>query len=383
MSTRRLLQGNNALASPALFRYTPGAQDGYTFARADATTCATYFDINGVLQTVAANVLRDNHYVSGVRTTLLECGTRTNPVLWNRDLTNVAWAASNVTPLKNQTGIDGVANSASSITATAGNGTILQGFAQAISTVTKSAYVKRLVGSGTVQVTVDNGATWTTVTVTAGWTRVLYTQAAVTNPTVGFRLVTNGDSIAVDYAQCESAGFATSPIATGATAVVRAADVFSTAYTVPPQPMTLYCDAYQNIATSVVTAASIGIGSNSGVAVRLQLFQAATTNFTTCSTHNGVASRSGANTQAPVFGDRLEQRGVLFTDGSVQAGSSVNGAAENVGTQSATNTPLGSAFGVLTMFIGNLSNATTPAFFAVRSIKIALGVRSLQDMRAM
>lgn len=68
-----------------LFTLTPGdniGAKGGTFARAST---ATYFDVNGVMQSAASGVLRDAHYIGGVRTFLLE-PQRTNFVLWNRDL---------------------------------------------------------------------------------------------------------------------------------------------------------------------------------------------------------------------------------------------------------------------------------------------------------
>ncbi len=62
---------------PVLAWATPG--DGYVplggitaFTRADAATCATYVDSSRVRQTVLANVLRDAHYIGGIRTILLE-----------------------------------------------------------------------------------------------------------------------------------------------------------------------------------------------------------------------------------------------------------------------------------------------------------------------
>jgi hypothetical protein len=45
------------------------------------------------------------------------------------------------------------------------------------------------------------------------------------NPTVGFRIVTSGDQIAVDFVQNENGAFGTSPIPTTTTAATRAADV--------------------------------------------------------------------------------------------------------------------------------------------------------------
>jgi hypothetical protein len=46
----------------------------------------------------------------------------------------------------------------------------------------------------------------------------------VVNPVIGFRLVTSGDVIAVDVAQCEVSAIVSSPIITGAASVARAAD---------------------------------------------------------------------------------------------------------------------------------------------------------------
>src|SRR6267142_3138462 len=67
-----------------------------TFARADAATCATYIDRDGTVRVAEANKLR-REWVDldgdGVRESpgLLLEGSRTNVVLWNRDMTNAAW----------------------------------------------------------------------------------------------------------------------------------------------------------------------------------------------------------------------------------------------------------------------------------------------------
>lgn len=210
---------------------------GWTFARADASTCATYFDRDGILRTAAANLLRPEWVDldgDGVRETMgfrLE-GARTNVALWNRDLTNAAWTKTNITPVKDQTGIDGVSNSASKITATAGNGTCLQAVVLASSLRRQSAFVKRITGSGVVEMTTDNGTTWTAVTVTAAWTRVTIPAQTLANPTLGFRIVTSGDAVAVDYAQNETGAFESTPIATTTAAVTRATDswIFTAAF---------------------------------------------------------------------------------------------------------------------------------------------------------
>jgi hypothetical protein len=152
---------------------------------------------------------------------------RTNVVLWNRDLTNVAWSKTNITAAKDQTGADGAATSASSLLATAANGTALQAITLASAAAFQSAYVKRLAGTGTVNMTMDNGATWTAITPTANWTLLSIPTQTLANPTVGFRIVTSGDQIAVDFVQNENGTFGSSPIPTTTTAATRAADFIS------------------------------------------------------------------------------------------------------------------------------------------------------------
>lgn len=151
----------------------------------------------------------------------------TNRALQNRDLTNAAWTKTNITAAKTQTGIDGVANSASLITASAGNGTVLQTVTLASSQRFQSAYVKRVTGSGVVNMTTDGGATWTAITVTGSYTRVSIPAQTVTNPSFGFQIVTNGDAIAVDFVQNETGSEWSSPIAVGAAAVTRAAETLT------------------------------------------------------------------------------------------------------------------------------------------------------------
>jgi len=197
-----------------------------TFSRADAATCATYFAKDGLLRVATANRLRITYGdpAASLGAALLLEGSRANACIRNRDLANAAWTKVSCSAVKDQTGIDNVPNSASRITASAGNGTCLQAITLGSSVRAQSAYVKRLVGSGTIQMTMDNGGTWTTVAVTAAWTRVTIPTQTIANPTVGFRIVTNTDSVAIDFVQNENGSFASSPIATAAASVTRAAD---------------------------------------------------------------------------------------------------------------------------------------------------------------
>lgn len=160
-------------------------------------------------------------------------GARTNEVLWSRDLTNAAWVKTTATAAKDQTGIDGSANSASSLTATAGNATCLQVITEAAATREFSAFVKRITGTGEIDMTEDGGLTWTNITASINsstYTRVTIPAQSFLNPSVGFRIVTNGDKIAVDMCQNEAGSFASSPIPTTTVAVTRNADVLTYAF---------------------------------------------------------------------------------------------------------------------------------------------------------
>lgn len=224
-----------------------------TVSPASLLTCtrsganATYIDANGLLTTVGANTLR-----TGTAGATIEPAA-TNVALWCRDLTNAAWTKTNCTAAKNQTGIDGAANAASSLTATAGNATCLQAITLASSSREQSAFVKRITGSGVVEMTTDNGTTWTAVAVTAGWTRVDIPAQTLADPTVGFRLVTSGDAIAIDYVQNE-ASILTTPILTTTAAATRNADTVNVT------------DA-ASLLTGATALTVMAIGSNSTPAV--------------------------------------------------------------------------------------------------------------------
>jgi hypothetical protein len=82
--------------------------------------------------------------------------------------------------------------------------------------------------------TQDNGSTWTPVTVTSDWTRVSIPSATVTNPIVGFRIVTSGDAIDFANFQHELGAVLTSDIPTLGATVTRAADNITLAQSLFP-----------------------------------------------------------------------------------------------------------------------------------------------------
>lgn len=132
---------------------------------------------------------------------------------------------TNVTAAKNQPGADAVASAtgASSLTATSNGGTCLQSIVLASAICVTHARIRRLVGTGTIEMTQDNGSTWTDVTAQIGsvYARVSIPSATLANPVVGFRFGTSGDSIAVDYFQCENNTYPSSPLATTSASVFR------------------------------------------------------------------------------------------------------------------------------------------------------------------
>ena len=132
---------------------------------------------------------------------------RTNLCLQSRDL-STTWTALNATLLKDQIGIDGVASSASSMLATAINGSALQTITEAATASALSMFIKRITGTGTV--TIQQGAT--TLEVSGSINSSTYTRveldATVLNPAIGIVLGTSGDKIAVDMVQFENGGFA-------------------------------------------------------------------------------------------------------------------------------------------------------------------------------
>jgi hypothetical protein len=179
---------------------------------------------NGLYQSVANNVPAFEFNANGSYRGLLVEPVATNLALNSRNLTTASWSATNVTTAQTATGADGGANSATTLTASAGNGTVLQAITSASASRVFSAVVRRRTGTGTVEITQDNGSTWTAITLTTSFQRFTTSAQTLTNPTVGFRIVTSGDAIDVDFCQAETGSVATSPIVTTGSTASRVGD---------------------------------------------------------------------------------------------------------------------------------------------------------------
>lgn len=241
-----------------------------TFTRASS---ATRVNSSGLIESVSSNVARfDYDPVTLACKGLLIEEARTNLCLYSDDLTNAAWTKSNATTAKTATGPDGVSNSATTLTATAGNATALQAITSASAARVTSCYIKRRTGTGTVEMTQDNGTTWAAVTVTSSWTRVSIAAATLANPTVGLRIVTSGDAVDVALFDHEVGSFITSAIPTTSATVTRAADVASMTGT----NFSSWFNATQG--TFVVEGSSNGINTSTGQATLFSVHDGTTSN---------------------------------------------------------------------------------------------------------
>jgi len=253
---------------------------------------ALNYDSNNLVVVTPINTLRldyDARLGDNLKPGYLMEDARANAVKWSNDLTNIVWTPTNITAALDQTGPDGVVNSASSITATAANGTISQALTGGVNAMRVwSAFVKRLAGTGVIEMTYD-GITWTPVTVTGSWNPVELPSLLIINPTPGFRIATSGDSIAVWCAQCEHGTINVttacwsrgSPIPTGAASVSRGTDGVKLAGTLFPLNLaegTLYVKFMSQGAVGIGTQTVIALDDNTAVAERVYVERTADNN---------------------------------------------------------------------------------------------------------
>jgi len=320
-----------------------------TLTRAGNT--ATRVNSSGLIETVNADLPRFDYSFTSVGTLLglLVEEARTNVVLHNRDMSNAAWTkGATMTAAKDQTGVDGSANSASSLTggAVTATNTVLQSITLASSARFQTAYVKRLVGTGTIEMTMDNGSTWTDVTsqISTSWARISIASQTIADPVVGFRITTSGDKIAVDFFQNENGAFATSAIPTAGATVTRAADVITLATASIPgfsaTTLTMYAEAYgPPPQTAVIFQLDDGTASNR------HFLQATTTS--TLLRHNITAS---AAAEAVLNTLATWTQGALFK--LAGAGASNDAAASGNGLTAVTDTSVTLPVGMANLRIG-------------------------------
>ena len=364
-----------------LFRYRAGGSvPGLSVTRAG--TAATRLSNTGLLTTLAANQLRmsffdtDNDGILETPGAWIE-PAGTNIATFPRDCTNDAWGKTNVTAALTQTGIDGTANSASLLTATAGNGTCLQTIVSASASRMFSAFVKRVTGTGTINMTLDNGATWTAVTVTNSYRRLSIPTQVFTNPIIGFRIVTNTDAIAVDYCQLESTKLLTSP-----TLSTHNLDQVTATWAYRPMSCTIYARYVAEHIDAGADAVICQIGSGSSTNPRIYLAAGSGAGTVKMLNANlaGTSVSAGAGS-APTNGQLVEARGVLNTDGSVIAAQSIGGAAETVSAASGAQA-LENAWAAQTIVLGSIGSSNAHAM-GLMNLLVLSGVHSMDGCRGL
>jgi hypothetical protein len=145
-----------------------------TFTRA---TTATYYDGKTVAKAEENLLLRSQDY-------------------------SATWTVTNLTPVTAKTAPDGT-STATEFTASSANGVLTQGFTAVAGSYTFSVFLRRVTGSGDIEIAADNG-TFTVKVITGTWARYDVTQTvAAGSKTAGVRVVTSGDVIEVWGAQLE------------------------------------------------------------------------------------------------------------------------------------------------------------------------------------
>ncbi len=334
---------------------------------------------DGTLVEILAN--RPVVELVGGELALLNEPSAQNRATQNNDFAQAVWVKSNMTAVKNATGPTGAANSASTLTATAADATVLHTITSGGSTTRNvSVYLKRVTGTGVVELTLNDGVTWVDVTASINdqtYTRMTSTAfpglalAAPASQKSGIRIRTSGDVVEVAYFQNELGGFATSPIATVASAVNRAVS-----YATIPNPLSGLTPSkwwFTATATPVggawalsgtnrgfLTLGAYGAANTAGLIPgspgqpQMVVFDATTTSKVHTATSvpaSGTHSLVGVNSSGALF---LYVDGVLVAVTLSSAGSGV------IATQGATN------------FIGSRS-ATTAFNGWISDIKIGTG----------
>jgi hypothetical protein len=115
---------------------------------------------------------------------------------------STTWTVTNLTPVTGKTAPDGT-STATEFTAGAGNAVLTQGYTALADDYTFSVWLRRVTGTGNIDIAADNG-TWNTETISGTWARYDVTQTpAAGSKTAGIRVVTSGDAIEVWGAQLE------------------------------------------------------------------------------------------------------------------------------------------------------------------------------------
>jgi hypothetical protein len=180
--------------------------------------------------------------------------TVVNRALRSEEFDNAAWVKTNVTVAANSIAAPDGTLTADTLTASAANGTCIQDLGVVASAAKAgSIWLRRLTGTGNIQLTLNGGGAWTTVAVTSSWQRFFIYNNALANEDFGIRIVTSADAVYAWGGQVEtlSAGcqaMSSSYIPTVAAGVTRNQDDLSFVATtnMPQTNWTVYFEAQRD-----------------------------------------------------------------------------------------------------------------------------------------
>lgn len=337
-------------------------------------SAGTVADARGELYDAIINTPRfswetdqSNTAASERRAMLLLEQAATNLLTAPSDFTNGAWTKTSVTPTVGAADPKG-GSSASTLTATANGGTVVQSLAAgSLIQRTNSIWMRRRTGTGTVSVRRFDGGAYDAVTLTSDWQRVGPTLAAAsTTRTFGIQFATSGDAVDVWDAEMVDGVLRTSEIASGGT---RAADGFSWAFPPAPQAMMAYVRIVEGGTNTVNSGYGLVQISNAGGSDPVFLIYSPSGIYTAFHSNAGaVTSGAGAGS---LLGETVELVAILFTDGSVQLIQSRNGLAVSSGARSGAKA-LGAAWsGAVLTLNANVSAIGVNKFADLRIVKYA------------
>lgn len=418
-----------------MFEYAPGADVSAKGSNLAITTAiGRFLGVNGIVQSAAANALRDRHYDAARRVTLFE-ETRKNLILQSEDLrTNgegnptVAWAATNTTLTPDaivapdgaltadkvvETATTAVHSRSQAVTITAGRIVVVSGFFKAaersqfflnifngadglngaFDTAGSGTATPSNVGAGVVKlirlVSVPGlpgwWYFWISGIVNAGSTTLTCEFAlrkAGTNSYLG--TLTEGaylwgcgaDDISVVSGSGQPAPAFYIPTTTAT--VTRTGDLVLKAWPYAKQPMWFYARFIENgIANSPAPGGTqpdvVAIGSF-GANLRTELSGGSSGQYL-FSHGNNVTTRSSGIALSPAVGDVIELLGVVYSDDSVQLFGRKNGGATTTGARSSAGvaTP---EYGYKNLQVAG-ENATPIGLLELQALKVGAGASVL------
>lgn len=407
---RRIAALGDSSSVLRLFKYVPGMSIGDMGASFTRATNATYFDVNGVLQTAGSGVLRDGHYIGGVRTTLSE-GARTNLAIHSQVF--AAWTSASVTATDNNAVAPDGTTTAALLALSAGGSTsnihetltytgdgtkVMSVFLKpgtatvnALQIWDNTASVSRqkvsVTWSGGVPTVANISGAGTIFPVTActnGWYRIAFAANSVVAANANQLYIypdnggTNGNTVYAWGAMGEDASSSSSYIPTTTAAVTRNADALTFPIAFTPQALTLYTKLFLLEPSSATSGERImEIGNGGGIRLASDVETPNAKGFW----HNGTSLVNSTTALTSNYGDTLEDRLFLTSAGVVNKGITINAGAETVGTASGANAFSGSPWGANTLNVGMDGTGANHIFGAYQKLLIASQVNSLNVMR--